>query len=369
MAFVLVLAIAALLVMGVAIGPQPMDPWLHAVTLLLLWFGPTLLFALLAYSARRWWLSRLRDMMIDIAGPSLIRSMSPRTVLTALLPWIYGDRVEHQDVLTGLLGGAGRDPGGRDTAVSRSTVAHFRLQRIDEQSIISDLTWTHEFSGVKNNHLYVIFATFDRDIAGLVPSGRVFPLFESWIVEDEDQLEDFVPTMLENLRVGISYLDDHGACHAVEPREQRGEEVALRNFEQFVRLPESVDRKDLRILRLDLHDLADADHVVVSVESLTIRATTIASFSLGYVAWSAPHPCFVRRVTFDIGQLGRPGERLVYLVVSSTMKRAGLPLSGWRYYEDRIDVDVGAWMLPGHGITLLWRSDNGAEPQDASQAQ
>jgi hypothetical protein len=369
MGVVLGLALAVLLVIGVVLGPDPTQSWQRAIQLVVLWSGPALVVVSGAYAARHWWARRLRELMVDIAGPSLVRSMSPRTVLSALLPWIYGDRVEHQDVLTGLLGGAGRDPAGRDTAVSRSTTAHFRLQRIDEQSIVSDLTWTHEFSGVKNNHYYIIFATFNRDIAGIVPSGRVFPLFESWIVEDEDQLEDFVPTMLDNLQVGICYLDDDGVCHAVEPRAQRGEEVALRSFDQFVRLPESVDRKDLRIIQLDLHELADPDHVVASVESLTIRATTIAPFGLGYVTWSAPHPCFVKRVTFDVGQLARGGERLVYLVVSSTMKHGGLPLSGWREFADRINVDVDAWMLPGHGITLLWRPVNGVEPQYAPETE
>jgi hypothetical protein len=186
-------------------------------------------------------------------------------------------------------------------------------------------------------------------------------LFESWTVADEDELEDFGPNMLRDMQVGICYRDGEGRRHQVSPRSQSAEEVALRNFDQYVRLPDTFDLKDLRILQLDLHELADPDHVVDTVESLTVRAKNVGLFWLSYIAWSPPHPCYVRRITFDVSQLPLPTEKLAYLVVASTIKQGGLPLSVWRHYAHEIVVDVEAWMLPGHGVTLLWRSIDNEE--------
>lgn len=355
MAVVLVVAAVGLLVVSALIGSGAHSTWLWIVYVLAQWVGPLLLLAAAALALRRRLYSWVTARLIDMAGPALISAMPPRTVLSAVLARVFGDRVDHQDVLTGLLGGAGRDLAARDTAVSRNTTAHFRLQRIDETSVLNDLTWTHEFSGIKNNHLFIIFATFNRDIAGRLPSARVYPLFESWTVADEDELEDFGSKMLRNMQVGICYRDGEGNRHHVRPRSHPGEEVALRNFEQYVRLPDTFDLKDMRILQMDLHELADPDHVVDAVESLTVRAKNVGPFGLSYIAWSAPYPCYMRRITFDISQLSLPNEVLAYLVVAYTIKQGGLPLSVWRHYTDEIIVDIDAWMLPGHGVTLLWR--------------
>jgi hypothetical protein len=326
------------------------------------------LVALLLCLNRRRLAEWARRQLVDVAGPALIRSMPPRTVLSALLPRVYGDRVGHEDVLTGVLGGAGRDPGGRDTAVSRGTRAHFRLRAIDDATCCGEATWTHEFSGVRDSHRFVIFATFDREISSLVPRERLYPFFELWTLDNEDQLEDFVPVLRDTLRVGITYVDDASREHVVAPRRQDGEEVALRRYDQFVRLPEWVDRKNLRIVQFDLHDLADADHVVERVTSLTLQATNLFPAELGFFTWSPPHPCYMHQVVFDVQELARPGTELDYLVVQSTLNRHGVPLDGgWMTTQGRIEVDVASWMLPGHNVTLLWRPINGAERKSASQ--
>lgn len=360
MAVLLALAAAVLLAVSVLVDPSS-SMAARLVQVGAQWTGPVLVAALVLHLFRRRWAARVRSMLVDVAGPALIRSMPPRAVLEALLPAVYGERVgHHQEVLTAILGGGGRDPGGGDTAVSRHSRVYVRLEHIGGGLCRSELTWTHEFSGVRNNHLFVIFATPDRDIAGLIPRERVYPLFELWQLDDDDELEEFVPTMLSALKFGITYRDVDGVEHTVTPRPQLAEEVAFGQYDRFVRLHGGVDRKDLRILQLDLHELADPDHVVDAVESLTLVASTVASFDLGYVTWSPPHPCYVARVRFDVGGLRSEGA-LDFLVVSSTIVRAGLPLRGWSRYDEVIDVAVDSWMLPGHGVTLLWRPTNGAE--------
>jgi hypothetical protein len=368
MAVVLGLAIAVLLVVAVVVGPDQASPWLRAAHVVVLWAGPLLLVLFAGVLARRKATAWARSRLIEVAGPSLIRSMSPREVLDALLPWVYGERVGHQDVLTGVLGGAGRDPRGRDTAVSRSTTANFRLWAVNDSTCRSESTWTHELSGVRANHLFVLFATCDQEIYRLVRSERLYPLFELWVVQDEDELDDLVQMSRETLRVGISYRDAHGDLYQVDPQAQFGEEIALRYYDQFVRLPDNLDRKDLRIVQFDLHDLADPDHIVERVESISVTGSGTFPADLGYFSWSPPHPCFLESVTFDVADLALPGQDLVFLVVPSSMGRGAVPLNGgWMPIRDRLCVSLSAWMLPGHGVTLLWRPVNGAEPQDASR--
>jgi hypothetical protein len=362
MAVVLAVAAAVLLALSAVLGPDQPSPWLRAVYVLAQWTGPLLLImlgGLVLWRRVRPWASRL---LVELAGPALIRAMPPRAVLEALLPWVYGDAVGHQDVLTGVLGGSGRDPAGRDTAISRGTTAQFRLWAIDEWTCGNETTWTHDFSGIRDNHKLVLFATSESEIANLVASERIYPLFELWLL-GEDHLDDFFPTLRATLEVGISYTDELGYLHHVSPRPLDSGEVPLRQYDRYIRLPDGVDRQNLRIVEFDLHDLADADDVVESVESLSMR-TAYTSSNQGYLSWSPPHPCFVRTVTFDVGDLAFGGQELVYLVVGATLKiGARLPLNGvWVKLSDRVEIQVDAWMLPGHGVTLLWRPVDRMEP-------
>jgi hypothetical protein len=356
MAVVLVLAAAVgLLVLTALVGPGQAAPWFRVVYVVILWVGPFLLVLLAVLIGRRRAASRLRQALVDIAGPALIGSMSPRVALGSLLPRVYGHASPHEDVLVGVLGGSGRDPAGNDTAVSRGTSAYFRLRAIDEFTSENDVTWTHDFSGVRNNHTLVVFATSDPVIAGLVPRERIFPLFELWLM-DEDHLEEFVPSLRENARVGIAYTDADGFPRVVPPTLLRGREAAVRDYGQFVRLPATLDRRNVRIFQFDLYDLVDPDHVVESIETLSFRVSVRNSSVLGYVTWAPPHPCFVHQITFDVEELPFEGQRLKYLVLASTLKTSGLSASqGWKEIPDRLEVPVDSWMLPGHGVTLLWR--------------
>jgi hypothetical protein len=361
MAVVMAVAAAVLLVLSAVLGPDDPSPWLRAVYVLAQWTGPLLLILLCGLVLSRRALPWATAVLVKLAGPALIKAMPPRAVLEALLPWVYGDAVGHQDVLTGVLGGSGRDPAGRDTAISRGTTATFRLWAVDEQMSGNESTWTHDFSGIRDNHKLVLFATSDPEIANLVSSERVYPLFELWLL-DEDHLEEFVPTLRATLEVGVSYADEFGDLHDVPPRRLKGEEVTLRQYDRYLRLPESVDRQNLRIVEFDLHDLADPDHVVGSIESLVMR-TVHYTVNDGYLNWTPPHPCYVRTVTFDVRELPLRDQKLVYTVLGSTVRKLRVPLRmRWVEVPDRIEINVDAWMLPGHAVTLLWRPVEGLGP-------
>jgi len=364
MAVVLWLGAAALLIASLLLDPGGAPTVQAAIAVVAQWLGIGVLAAAIIFAARRKLLAAVHDQLVDIAGPALIRAMPPWIVLDALLAKTLGNGRGYQEIITALLGGPGRDAAGGDTVVSRGTSAHFRIESVSETQCISYLTWTHEYSGVRNNHRFVIFATSDREIASLVLSDRTYPLYETWLVE-EDSFEDFVPALQDSLRVGITYVDTGGRRHTAAPRALRGEEVAFRHYDRYLRLPDHIDRKNLRIVQLDLYDLADDDHVVKSVETLTVQASNVEAFDLGYLVWSPPHPCFVRSVTFDVSRLARPGQELVYLVVLGTINGAGLPMNRWQPVGERIEVPVDSWMFSGHNVTLLYRPTTSAESFDA----
>jgi hypothetical protein len=366
MAFVLWLGAAALLIISVALGRDDAPFIMRFVAGAAGWVGLPVLLLAVGYSARARLWAALRGQLVKLEGSALVRAMPPRVVLDALLAKTLGNGHGLQEIITALLGGPGRDASVGDTVVSRGTSVHFRIESVTDTECITYLTVTHEYSGVRNNHKFVIFATSDREIASLVLTDRIYPLYEVWLVEEEI-LEDFVPALQESLRVGVTYSDSSGVQHAVEPKPQRGEEVAFRHYDQYLRLPEHIDRKNLRIVQLDLHDLADEDHVVKAIETLTVRASNVATFDLGYVVWSPPHPCFVHSVTFDVSGLGRPGLNLVHLVMLSTIKGAGLPMNRWQPVQGRIEVPVDSWMLSGHNVTLLYRPTSSAESPDAAR--
>lgn len=355
MTVLLAMVAVVLLVVAAVVGSDNPSPWLRGVYVLAMWAGP----ALVVFTAWRVFggrvVDRVRTVLRGITGPSVIQQLPPRSVLNTTLQPVYGDRPLDGELLTALLGGAGRDPAKGDTAVSRSTSAIFRLEAIDDSFCRVEVTWTHDYSAIRDNYMFVVFATSDTALAGTLVSERRLPLFELWVL-DEETFEEFVPTLRESTSFGITYTDTDGMLREVAPTPMHGREVVLAEFDRYVRLPDHVDRHSVRIVSFDLFDLAHDDHVVDSIRTMSMRTTFRGSIDQRYTTWSPPHPCFVESVVFDVTGLPRGGERFTYLVLASTIKKAGLVLSGgWQEFADLITVDVRAWMLPGHGITLLWR--------------
>ena len=366
MALVLGVVAIVLLTISVLISPADASFGLRAVYLVAQWTGPLLLVAAVALAMRHRCAEWIRRRLVELAGPALISAMPPRTVLNSVLARVLGDTKGLEEFVPALLGGSGRDLGARDTAISRETVVDVRFERIDGSNCLTEIVWSHEFSGVRNNHHFVMFATTDANIMTAINRDRVYPLFESWRVDNDDQLANFVPSLKAQLDVGVSYRDVEGDLHVVEPKPVSGEEVALNDYAQFVRLPRSVDPQNLVIFHLDLYDLTDPDIVVGAIERLQLRTSTIGSFEQGYLNWSAPHPCFVEKVVFDVRRLAQKDETLVYQVFIAALKKADTPYRGtWTRASDRIEVSIDSWMLAGHGVTLVWRPVAGTESSHA----
>jgi hypothetical protein len=368
MTVILAVAAAALLAIAVMIGPDSTSILLRVIYLIAVWSGPLVVLLLGAAILRPRLASTMRGLMVDATGPTIVRNMPPRAALEATLGPVWGDSGALQEMLTAILGGAGRHPAGYDTAVSRETTAHFRLESVDAMTCLNEFTWTYDLSSVHDNHKFVIFATDDQSTAGLIARERVFPLYELWLLR-EDILDDFVPGIGSRTRMGITYRDIDGAVHKVPLTALRGNEVAFKDYGSYVRFPGPVGRDSVQIVEFNLHDLADPEHVVEAIETLTLQITYTTPRQLGYITWSPPHPCFVSKITFDVEELAFDGEKLVYLLLPSFIKAAGLPSNrGWeKMSSGRIELGINAWMLPAHGVTLLWRPVDGSEPEHGDQ--
>jgi hypothetical protein len=300
---------------------------------------------------RRW----LSAELMQIGGASIIAALPPRVVLDTLLRDIYGDgRLD--SVLAGILGGAGLDVHRRDIATSRRTVVDVRLSSTDERTYELRVSWTHRLSGVLASYKFVVFATCDPQMWNVLPSQRRVPLYESWFVQNEDMLHSFVPRQRQNLKLGISYRDADGAAHTVEPRSLRCYEPPIRDWPDYVRLPEGVDLEHVRILEFDLGQLVDDDHVVGAIETLSLSAATPERTADGFFSWSPPYPCFVERITFDLADLRLDGDPPLFKIVPFTMEQPGPTFTHeWVPAADLKELRLESWLQPGHGVALLWR--------------
>jgi hypothetical protein len=110
----------------------------------------------------------------------------------------------------------------------------------------------------------------------------------------------------------------------------------------------------LRIFECDLGELTDADHAVGSVKNLSLCSTTLGRMDDRFCFWQAPYPCYVDRISFDATALTIDGTSWLFQVVPFTF-RAAIATGAWTPAEHLKDLTVRSWLLPGHGVALLWK--------------
>ncbi len=341
----------ALLVLPGLVGAA----WPGALAVSFAVVGAVAALAVVAWTFRDRLTERLSDVLRSLSGDAVIGSLPPRVVLTTLLGRIYGEG-RHESVIAGILGGAGLDVHGRDIATSRRTVVDVRLASIDDKTHELMLLWTHRLSGILASYKFVVFATCDPDMWNVLPSARKVPLYESWFVQGEDFLDSFVPRQRQTLKLGISYRDGDGNLHTVAPRALPCREPPIREWSDYVRLPDGVDLDHVRILEFDLGQLVDDDHVVGAIETLSLAAATPERTADGFFSWTPPYPCFVERIKFDVADLTLDGEPPLFKIVPFTMEQPGPTFTDeWVPASQLNDLLLQSWLLPGHGFALLWR--------------
>lgn len=98
----------------------------------------------------------------------------------------------------------------------------------------------------------------------------------------------------------------------------------------------------------------DVDHAVGSVESLSLRWTSLGRIDDGFCFRQAPYPCYVDRITFDASKLAINGMSYLFQVLPFTF-RSATATGGWSPPKQLKDLAVRPWPLPGHGVAFLWK--------------
>ncbi len=324
--------------------------------------------ALLVVAYRRVLRRRLTEELVRLSGPSIVEALLPQQVMTTFLSKIYGDTEATRDVVAGVLGGAGVEPHGGDLTISTHTTVDYELRAIDYQTYELMSTVTYSFKKNVVDHRFAIFAMCDPLLRDSITLACRLPLFESWFVPDRMLFEQSVDAMLPSVNIGIRYTDLEGNHHDVAPGKVQLTEVRYRDwpgFLAFFREPVgTMPRQNpaqymgtLRIFECDLGELADVDHAVGSVENLSLRSTSLGRVNDGYCFWQAPYPCYVDRINFDAKALAINGTSWLFQVVPFTF-RSAIATGAWTPAEELKDLNVRSWLLPGHGVALLWKPSN-----------
>lgn len=317
--------------------------------------------------AYRWVLRRhLIDELVRLSGPSIVQALLPQQVLTTFLSTIYGAGDANRDVIAGVLGGEGAEPYGADLTISTHTTVDYELRAIDYDIFELISTVTYSFKENVTDHRFAIFAMCDPLLRDSITLACRLPLFESWFVPDRSLFEKSVDAMLPSVHIGIRYTDLEGRHHEVAPSKIELTEVSYRDWPDyltFFREPlGTMPRQNparfmgtLRIFECDLGELTDVDHAVGSVENLSLRSTTLGRMDDGFCFWQAPYPCYVERMSFDVAALVRDGDApWLFQVVPFTF-RSTIATGRWTPAEQLNHLAVRSWLLPGHGVALLWK--------------
>jgi hypothetical protein len=346
---------------------EPAAGWAAAVHRLLELTFPVLILAGGALGAYELFLGRwLTAELTRMAGPRIVEALLPHQVMEAFLESIYGKNEANRDVMTGVLGGEGRQPLGGDLTISTHTGVNLELRAVDRE--LYHLTTAVTYSFKKNVQVdrFIIFATSNALLRDSISSGCQLPLFELWFVPDGATFQSAVDDMLPSVRLGIEYLDHDGKHHAAASSKLRLSEVKYQRWADYLSffredmgaLPRQNTRDhlaDLRIFECDLSAVAADDHTVSAIERLSVRATAVLHIDDGFCYWQAPYPCYVDRVTFGVKELDIDGSGAFQFNIAPFTFRSNTAPSRWLTAEELPELEVRSWLLPGHGVALIWR--------------
>ena len=311
--------------------------------------------------------------LVRLSGPSVVHALPPQQVMTTFLSKIYGEGAANHAFVAGMLGGEGLEPHGGDLTISTHTTVTIELRAVDDETHEFVLTVDYSFKENAQDYRFVLFATCDPLLRDSIALACRLPLYEAWFVPDQSLFDTSVSEMLTSVNIGIRYTDRRGKRYEVDPSKVELTEVAYRDWPDFLRffreplgmMPRQNPKNYMRTLRIfecDLGELAHVDHAVGSVESLSLRARTLQRIDEGFYYWQPPYPCYVESIHFKVVDFATDDDSWLFRVVPFTF-RSGIVTSGWTPAKQLGDLCVRAWLLPGHGVALLWKPAETASRQ------
>lgn len=300
-----------------------------------------------------------------ISGPSIVEHLLPSEVLQTFLSRIYGTSQQNDDVVSGVLGGDGMRPKGDDLTISTRTTVRLELQGVDTLTYHLTTTQSHQFRHSVPVDRFVIFATSNALLRDTISAACRFPLFELYFMPDASLFLDSVDDIRNSTKITIEYLDHDGQRRSAEPSQIPPVEVKFDQWANYLtffreamgplpKLSTLSHMSDLRILECDLSGIAE-DHVVRAILGLTVSSRSLQRTNDGFAYWQSPYPSYVDTISFDARGLAvdhSPGHE--FRIMPFTF-RSGTEAAQWLRADQLGDLDVRSWMLPGHGVALLWR--------------
>ena len=328
--------------------------------------GVAVLMILLLATYRRVLRPRLVAELVRLSGASIVHALPPRDVMITLLSKVYGESDANHGVVVGLLGGEGVEPEGADLTVSVHTTVTMRLRGIDHNTFEWSPAVTYSFKDRVPDYRFVIFATCDPLLRDSIALACRQPLYEAWFVPDQSLFDTSVSEMRSSVQVGIRYTDHQGRQHEVEPAKVELTEVGYQDWPSFLRFFRepvgTMSRQNpmhymrtLRIFECDLGELADDDHTVDSVESLSLQAKILQRIDEGFCYWQPPYPCYVESILFEAADLSVDENSSWLFRVVPFAFQSRIVTGDWTRAEALKDLCVRSWLLPGHGVALLWK--------------
>ncbi|MEV6238022.1 hypothetical protein [Lentzea sp. NPDC051838] len=336
---------------------------LHDV-LVVLWPLPALAgFLLLAYEL--FLHRRLITELSVISGPSIVEHLLPSDVLRTFLSSIYGSNEANQDVVSGVLGGDGLRPHGKDLTISTNTTVKLELQGINAKTYHLITTQSYQFRHSVPVDRFVIFVTSNVLLRDTISAACRYPLFELYYITDPSLFLDSVDDVLHSTQIAIDYIDHDGASRSAAPSQIPPLEVKFDqwpNYLTFFReamgsLPKLSPHNhlgDLRIFECDLSGIAE-DHLVRAIRGLTVTSRMLQRTNEGFCYWQAPYPSYVEQIRFDAKGLTVDQSPMHEFSIMPFLFRSNTVTGQWLKADDLDDLTVRSWLLPGHGVALMWR--------------
>ncbi|WP_197288613.1 hypothetical protein [Nocardia sp. NRRL S-836] len=364
LALALVLVLLAALDLSVVLLWQPATRSVPHDVLVVLWPLPALAgFLLGAYEL--FWHQRLVAEVGRLAGPVFLEHLLPSEVLRTFLASVYGPNVANDEVIAGVLGGNGMRPRGDDLTISTGTTVKLELQGIDTKTYHLRTTQHYQFRNSVPVDRFVIFATSNALLRDTISAACRYPLFELYFIPDSSLFLESVDDLRHSTQIAIDYLDHEGQRRSAEPSQIPPVEVKFGEWATYLtffresmgplpKLSPMSHMSDLRIFECDLSGIAD-DHVVRAICGLTVWSRTLQRTNDGFCYWQSPYPSFVDKISFDATGLAvADSPRHEFRVMPFTF-RSATASAQWLEAAELGDLDVRSWLLPGHGVALLWR--------------
>jgi hypothetical protein len=298
---------------------------------------------------------RLTGELAKLSGPAIVGAMPPQQLMESFLGTVYGANEANRDVVAGLLGG--------DLTVSAHTDVHLKLSAVDHEIYRMSNTITYRFHKNVAADRFVIFATCEARLRDSIGYACEFPLFDLWFIADSELFTQAVDDLLSSSEIGMDYLDNRGQVHSTSFQHLPLKEVKYQDWSRYLPLfreamgpfPRQHTHdflSSLRIFDCSLNEMTGEGHVH-SIERLSLRQATLQRIAEQYCYWQAPYPCYVDHVSIDAREFDT--GRWEFSAMPFTF-RASNVATRWLPGAELTSIDLRSWLLPGHGIVLIWRT-------------